>query len=157
MQLSSLKPRMARQLGACALALALCVSAFAAQSNKTKHTTAPKKVTVQRKPAPVAKPKVVAPPVAVGPMVGTWTVREGEKERGDIRVTFKPNGRFAFVGSNFKSEGTYECVDHVLKLLWTSVDGEPVTPGAMHREITLNEGDESFKIDRFLYAKSVKR
>jgi hypothetical protein len=124
-------------------AIALCTPTFGAQAKKPAHKPTVKAVT--------AKP--VAAPVAVGPMVGTWTLREGDKEIRYVRILFRPNGTFAFVGSSFRSEGTYRFAENSLKLAWTSIDGEPCKPGAVQHSYLLAEADGSLQINKHVYRK----
>src|SRR4051812_13328534 len=48
-----------------------------------------------RSKAPLAVASV-APSAVTVPMIGTWTLRNGDTPRTDIKMVFRPNGTFAF-------------------------------------------------------------
>jgi hypothetical protein len=89
----------------------------------------------------------------VVPMVGTWTLRNGDTPRTDIKMLFRSNGTFAFIGPNWQSAGKFRLADHKLSLEWTSVDGSKVAPGTVKKDYAMNEDDSSFKIDTYTYYK----
>jgi hypothetical protein len=123
----------------------LAMTASASQSHRHKFI----------KPQPVPR-RVAAPVIApqeVRPMVGTWTMRDGDKPRGDIRMVFRPNGTFAFVGPNWQSAGVFKLRDHKLALEWTMVDGSRVAPGTIKKAYPMTEDDASFTIDKYTYFK----
>ena len=93
---------------------------------------------------------------SIKPVVGTWYVNEHGKESRAQKLVLRPNKTFAFVGSGYKSEGNYSVKDGSLKLIWTSVDGEKVKPGQMHKEIALNGEMNSLVIDQYTYGKHVE-
>ncbi len=88
-----------------------------------------------------------------GPMVGTWTLRDGDKPRTDIKMVLRGNGTFNFIGPNWKSAGNYSVGEDKLKLQWTSVDGSAVKPGQMHKDFPIGEGSATFQIDKYTYYK----
>jgi hypothetical protein len=113
---------------------------------------------VQKKSASKARSlpamqKQQAPKVELGGMVGTWTMRDGEKPLTHIRMVFRPDGSFAFVGPNWKSAGRYKVAEHKLSLEWNSVDGEKIAPGTMKKDFSMAEDDSSFTIDKYTYFK----
>jgi len=88
-------------------------------------------------------------------MVGTWYVNESGKENRAQRLALRSDGTFAFIGSGWKSSGQYSYKDNTLALAWTHVDGAPVQPGSMHKNILL-AADGTFNIDRYTYAKHLE-
>jgi hypothetical protein len=86
-------------------------------------------------------------------MVGTWTMRDGEKPLTYIRMVFRNDGSFAFVGPNWKSTGKFKVAEHKLSLEWSSVDGEKIAPGTMKKDFAMAEDDSSFTIDKYTYFK----
>lgn len=89
----------------------------------------------------------------LGSMVGTWTLRDGDKPRTDIKMKFRSNGTFAFIGPNWQSAGTFTVQEHKLSLVWSSVDGQKVAAGAMHKDFPMADDDSSFTIDKYTYYK----
>ena len=122
----------------------LVASASAANPHK-KHRSKKRTAIVNIAP--------IAPTVNVAPMVGTWTLRNGDKPRTDIKMIFRTNGTFAFVGPNWNSAGKFKIGEHKLNLEWTAVDGTPVKPGVMHKEYVMDDTDSSFTIDKYTYYK----
>jgi hypothetical protein len=120
----------------------LAMMAAADQTHKHKSKSA--------KPTPLALSR---PSESLGPMVGTWMMKDGEKPNRSIRMVFRPNGTFAFVGPNWQSTGKYKVQEHKLSLEWSSVDGEKVKPGVMHKDFAMGENDSSFTIDKYTYFK----
>jgi len=86
-------------------------------------------------------------------MVGTWTLRNGDKPRTDIRMVFRPNGTFAFVGPNWRSEGKFRIGEGKLSLEWTAVDGSNVAPGTVKKDYPMTDDGGSFSIDQYTYYK----
>jgi hypothetical protein len=107
--------------------------------------------TKKAKPAQVLK--LTPPSAAIGPMVGTWTLRNGDTPRKDIRMVFRRDGTFAFVGPNWKSTGTFAVGEHKLSLQWSSIDGSKVAPGTVKKDFSMAEDDSSFTIDKYTYYK----
>ncbi len=122
----------------------LATMATATQSQKNRS-----------KPKPKAREELALkqPSGNLGSMVGTWTLRDGDKPRGDIRMVFRSNGTFAFVGPNWQSAGKFRVQEHKLSLEWSSVDGEKVAPGTMKKDFSMAEDDSSFTIDKYTYYK----
>ena len=100
--------------------------------------------------APIA---LAAAPPEVRPMVGTWTLRNGDQPRTDIRMVFRTNGTFAFVGPNWRSEGRFRMGEGKLSLEWTSVDGSHVAPGTVKKDYPMGDDGGSFRIDQYTYYK----
>ncbi len=121
----------------------LAMTATADQTHKHKSKKTKASQTLALEPA--------APELR--PMVGTWTLRNGDKPRTDIKMFFRPNGTFAFVGPNWNSAGKYRIQEHKLALEWTSVDGSKVAPGTMKKSYPMAEDDSSFTIDQYTYYK----
>lgn len=128
--------------------LAMTAAANSTHKHKTKkHATA--------KAAPIALAATPAPAM-LGPMVGTWTLRDGDKPRTDIKMVFRKDGTFAFIGPNWKSNGTFHVQEHLLSLEWASIDGSKVAPGTVKKDFAMGEDDGSFKIDTYTYYKLEK-
>ncbi|HVT14139.1 MAG TPA: hypothetical protein VHE55_17895 [Fimbriimonadaceae bacterium] len=124
--------------------------AMMAPANQThKHKT--KKI--KPKPKVVRPLAMETPAVDLGPMVGTWTLRDGERPRTDIKMVFRNNGTFAFVGPNWKSTGKFHVAEHTLSLEWTSIDGSRVSPGTVKKDFAMADDDGSFTIDKYTYYK----
>lgn len=102
------------------------------------------------------KPKVRALAPVDQAMVGTWTMRDGEKPLTYIRMVFRSNGEFKFVGPNWSSSGKFRVDGHTLSLEWTAVDGAKVKPGQMKKDFPMGENNASFTIDRYTYFKAPK-
>ena len=68
-----------------------------------------------------------------------------------MKLVFSPKGSFKFVGTNYSSSGTYKVQGDTIDLNWTSVDGQAVKPGSMHKTLQLTP-ENTFVIDRFTYA-----
>jgi hypothetical protein len=110
----------------------------------------------QKTKRPAARPAQVlsaTPPTALAPMVGTWTLRNGDQPRKDIRMVFRPNGTFAFVGPNWQSTGTFRIAEHKLSLEWSTIDGSKVEAGTVKKNFSMAEDDSSFTIDKYTYYK----
>lgn len=108
----------------------------------------------KHKPKARQQPEAMIQPAGkLGAMVGTWTLRNGDAPRTDIKMFFRPNGTFAFVGPNWRSAGTFRVADHKLSLVWTSVDGEEVDPGTVKKDYAMADDDSSFTIDKYTYYK----
>ncbi len=99
-----------------------------------------------------ATPRSVACSPAIKPVVGTWFVNQDGREDHDKRLVLRPNGTFAFIGTGWKSEGNFSFKDNAIILNWTRVDGSPVKPGQMHKELAMEPGG-GFHIDTYQYYK----
>ncbi|HWA82834.1 MAG TPA: hypothetical protein VG820_05350, partial [Fimbriimonadaceae bacterium] len=108
---------------------------------------------IKPKPKPVRQIALEMPAPDLGPMVGTWTLRDGEKPRTDIKMVFRNNGTFAFLGPNWKSTGKFRVAEHTLSLEWTSIDGSKVAPGTVKKDFSMADDDGSFTIDKYTYYK----
>src|SRR5687768_2814707 len=107
-----------------------------------------------RSAKPSLKPTLNALSSNYRPMIGTWTLRDASnKPLNHIRMVFRPNGTFAFVGPGWQSTGSYRIQNHTLSLEWSSVDGEKVAPGKMKKDYSMSEDDTSFTIDKYTYYK----
>jgi hypothetical protein len=89
----------------------------------------------------------------IQPMVGTWTLRNGDKPRTDIKMVFRRNGTFAFVGPNWQSAGKFRMQETKLALEWTTVDGSKVAPGTVKKDFPIADDRSSFTIDKYTYYK----
>jgi hypothetical protein len=87
-------------------------------------------------------------------MVGTWIVRDAQHARPTIKMVFRSNGTFDFLGAGFRSAGKFKVQEHKLHLEWTSVDGAKVAPGTMKKGFPMAEDNSSFAIDKYTYFKS---
>ena len=122
--------------------------AMMAQADQThKHKTKKVKATVKQDLA------LSQPSPELAPMIGTWTLRNGDKPRTDIKMIFRPDGTFAFVGSNWQSKGHFKLGEHKLCLEWSSVDGSAVAPGSMKKDFPMADDNSSFTIDQYTYFK----
>src|SRR5579862_6246032 len=107
----------------------MAMTATASNSHHSKHKS--KKAVAHAKASEPVALDTATPEIR--PMVGTWTLRNGDKPRTDIKMIFRPNGTFAFHGPNWQSAGTFRIAEHRVALEWTSVDGSKVTPGTMKK------------------------
>lgn len=140
------------------LALALIVLALLPNPglSQTKKKTTVKKPAVKKK-APAKKPVIVKKKVDPlnAQMVGTWWLLDSEgKPVKSTKIVFSPYSEFTFVGSAWKSAGTFTLRDGWINLAWTSVDGAAVKPGTMKKKLPLEADGTRFQIDRFRYGKS---
>jgi hypothetical protein len=87
----------------------------------------------------------------LGSMVGTWIVRDPQNARPTIRMVFRPNGTFDFLGAGFRSAGKFNVQEQKLQLEWTSVDGARVAAGTMRKDFPIADDDSSFTIDKYVY------
>lgn len=135
--------------------LHISVSLVVLGSLATMASAAPQKKSVKKKKAPAkaAPARVVKTDPELAPMVGVWTMRDGEKPLTSVKMKFNPNGTFAFLGPNWKSEGKFQLRDGFLKLVWTSVDGAKVAPGTMKKDYAMADQNASFTIDKYTYFK----
>jgi len=131
-----------------ALTVVLASLAMMASAGTQHHHSAKHAHKTAARPVPIS-----AAPPEVRPMVGTWTLRDGDKPRTDIRMVFRTNGTFAFVGPNWKSEGKFRMAEHKLSLEWTAVDGSRVAPGTVKKDFAMGDDDGSFSIDQYTYYK----
>jgi hypothetical protein len=126
-----------------AASLAMMAVAAPAQTRKSQKPTS--KVPSQKQQAPSPE---------LGQMVGTWTLRDGEKPLKHIRMVFRDNGTFAFVGPGWQSTGRFKVAqDHKLALEWSTVDGEKIAPGSMKKEFPMTDDESAFTIDKYTYFK----
>jgi hypothetical protein len=83
-------------------------------------------------------------------LAGTWTLRRNGMEERTTRFTFNPDGTFRFVGMNAESRGRYLSDGGGIELIWTHIDGEPVTDGQTVRKRLPFDGD-CFYVDTYRY------
>lgn len=83
---------------------------------------------------------------------GTWQVIVNGKASAGTKLIFTPQGAFKFVGSGYTSCGTYKVEGDAIQLNWSTVDGQPVTPGSMKKTLQLAP-DKTFTIGRFVYSR----
>jgi hypothetical protein len=127
--------------------LTLVVLGSLAMTATTQQTPRPKNKRARQELA------LSHPASAIAPMIGTWTLRDGDKPRKDIRMVFRHNGTFAFVGPNWQSSGKFKIQEHKLSLVWTSVDGAKVAPGSVKKDFPMADDNSSFTIDKYTYFK----
>lgn len=90
-----------------------------------------------------------------GAMAGVWYLLDSEdKFVKTTKITFTKAGRFTFVGSAWKSEGTFTFADGTVYLVWVSVDGQAVKPGTMKKSLPVTDNATRMQLDRFRYGKS---
>lgn len=114
---------------------------------KTVKKKAPvkKKVTVAKKPIPKPDP-------LNAPMVGTWFTMDSEGKFAKAnKFVFSPAGEFNYIGPGWKSGGTFTLRDGIVTLSWLQIDGQPVKPGTIKKQIPM--ADHAFQIERFTYGK----
>jgi hypothetical protein len=80
---------------------------------------------------------------------GTWLLNGKDK---NIRFVFKKDGTFNFAATNATSRGKWAVNGGSLKLVWTEIDKQKVSPGKVKASYKFNE-DGSFNIDKFNYRK----
>jgi len=141
------------------LALAVIVLALlpGPALSQTKKKTSVKKPVIKKKKAPAKKPVVVKKKVDPlnAQMVGTWWLLDSEgKPVKSTKITFTAYSEFTFIGSAYKSAGTFTLRDGWVNLAWTSVDGAAVKPGTMKKKLPLEADGTRLQLDRFRYGKS---
>lgn len=134
-----------------ALVLVLLALLPGATVSQTKKKTPVKKPVVKKK-APVVVKKV--DPLNAQ-MVGTWWLLDSEgKPVKTTKITFTAYSEFTFIGSAYKSSGTFTLRDGWVNLAWTSVDGVAVKAGTMKKKLPLEADGTRLQLDRFRYGKS---
>jgi hypothetical protein len=117
------------------------------KSTKKKSTKKTTKKAVPAK-APVGK---VDPLNAA--MVGTWYTLDADGKFAKAnKFVFTKTGEFNYIGPGWKSGGTFNLRDGVVTLSWLQIDGQPVKPGTVKKQIPLAE--KKFQIERFAYGKA---
>jgi biotin carboxyl carrier protein len=125
----------------------------AAKSTKKKAPVKKrKKSPVKKKTTTVKKPVVKADPLNT-PMVGTWyTLDSDGKFAKANKFVFTATGEFNYVGPGWKSGGTFNLREGIVTLSWLQIDGQPVKPGTIKKQIPMAE--KRFQIERFAYGKA---
>lgn len=119
------------------------------KSTKKKTT---KKSTKKKAPVVVKKP-VTKPNPLNAPMVGTWYTMDSEGKFAKAnKFVFTAAGEFNYIGPGWKSGGTFNLKDGVVTLSWLQIDGQPVKPGTIKKQIPMAE--KKFQIERFVYGKA---
>lgn len=145
------------------IALALAILALLPSPAISQTKKPPVKKPVIKKKAPVKKkaPSKKAPVVKkkVDPlnaqMVGTWFLLDSEgKPVTSTKITFTAYSEFTFIGSAWKSGGTFTLRDGWVNLAWTSVDGAAVKAGTMKKKLPLEADGTRLQLDRFRYGKT---
>jgi hypothetical protein len=92
---------------------------------------------------------------ALKPVVGTWFLKEGEKENRSTKIALRPDGTFVISGSGWESKGVYTVKKGELAFTWTEVDGSEVPSGTVKRTVELSSNLTSFNLDQFTYGKQL--
>lgn len=139
------------------------LSACALLAGLAADSDAQRKRTVRRPPAKKAAPKKVAPKPAAPkvlpeyknlPILGAYTLRPGDgTENFAIRVVFRTDGTWTWIGPNFKSEGRYWYKPGFATLDYRSIDGKAQKPGTVRTSIPFLDNDRAFVIDSRVYGK----
>lgn len=138
-----------------AVVLALSMGAGLSVDASAQKRKAPVKRSKKTKKPVVKKlpPKVIDPLNA--PLVGTWFLLDSEdKFVKSTKIVLSKYGEFDFIGSAWRSAGTFKFRDGSLTLTWTTVDKKPVAPGTMRKVLPVTDLNKRFQIDRFRYGKS---
>lgn len=126
------------------------------QTTKKKTTSKKKKKTpvkkTVKKPVVTKKPVVKPDPLNV-PMVGIWFTLDSEGKFAKAnKFVFTAAGEFNYIGPGWKSGGTFTLREGVVTLSWLQIDGKPVKPGTIKKQIPMAE--KKFQIERFIYGKA---
>lgn len=136
----------------CALLLGFAAESDA-QRKRTVRKPSPKKAALKKTPPKPAAPKVL-PEYKNLPILGPFTLRPTEdQENFAIRVVFRPDGTWTWVGPDFKSEGRYWYKPGFVTLDYRSIDGKPQKPGTVRTKIHFLDNDRVFVIDNRVYGK----
>lgn len=120
----------------------------AKRSTTRKSVKKAKKKPVSKKPAPKVIDKLNAP------VVGVWYLLDSDGVFvKSTKMTLSKYGEFDFVGSAWRSKGTFRFRDGIITLSWTSVDNRTIPPGSMKKALPVTENCKQFQIDRFRYGK----
>jgi hypothetical protein len=83
----------------------------------------------------------------MGPVVGKWRVA-----KIDACLEMLEDKTFKFRSSGATSAGKYKVDGGVITLIWTSVDGQAVEEGTMHKKLIVDD-EGTFWIDTYHYKK----
>lgn len=124
-----------------------------------KQSTPVKKKTISKKKKPVKKKTTKKTPVKKvtakvdplnAPMVGTWFTLDSEGKFAKAnKFVFTKTGEFNYFGPGWKSGGTFNLRQGIVTLSWLQIDGQPVKPGTIKKQIPM--ADKKFQIERFTY------
>lgn len=131
----------------------------AVKATQTKKTSSKKKSTKKKstkkstKSTKTVKKPIVKPDPLNAPMVGTWYTMDAEGKFAKAnKFVFTPTGEFNYIGPGWKSGGTFTLREGVVTLSWLQIDGQPVKPGTIKKQIPMAE--KKFQIERFVYGKA---
>jgi len=133
-------------------------SAPKSQVKKSAPKKSVAKKTVKKAPVKKAPVKVVKKPLPKTdplnlPMVGTWYTLDATGQFAKAnKFVFTNAGEFNYIGPGWKSGGTFTLREGVVTLSWLQIDGNPVKPGTVKKQIPL--GEKAFQIERFTYGKA---
>ncbi len=120
---------------------------------RSKKVSAKKKKVVKKKPVVKVVSKTIDP--LNQPVVGTWYLLDSERKYVKMtKIIFSKYGEFTFMGSAWKSAGTFRFRDSAITLNWKSVDGQAVKYGSMKKVLPVFEGAKLIQLDRFQYGKA---
>lgn len=126
---------------------------MAASQKRHKKVTSKKRKVVKKKPTVKVVNKSIDP--LNQPVVGTWYLLDSERKFVKMtKIIFSKYGEFTFIGSAWKSAGTFRFRDSAITLNWTSVDGQAVKYGTMKKVLPVFEGAKLIQLDRFQYGKA---
>ncbi len=134
-----------------AFSLLLAIPADSA-TDKRKPIRTKTKVT-RKKPAVPPAPNVL-PEYKNLPILGSYTLRPGNgKENFAIRVVFRPDGTWTWVGPDFRSEGRYWFKENSATLDYRKIDGKPTKPGTVRAKFEFLDNRRAFVVDNRVYGK----
>jgi hypothetical protein len=134
-------------LSVCVLGLAVAADSHA-QQRRPVRKSAPKKAAP--KPAAIK----ILPEYKDLPILGAYTLRPGNgTENFAIRVVFRADGTWTWVGPNFKSEGRYWYKPGFATLDYRSIDGKAQKPGTVRAKIDFLDNHRAFVVDARVYGK----
>jgi len=111
---------------------------------------APKK-SVKAAKGTVVKSKSI-PEYLKYPVLGTWTLRPGGKtEDPSIRLVFRDDASFTWIGPNFRSDGKYWYKPGKATLDYRVVDGKTYKPGVIRMSLVIDEVQKGFVVDGRIY------
>jgi len=113
-----------------------------------------RKASLKPSPSPAPVTSVVGAPVVIS-LPGLWTLHRESGEDKVTRFFFNKNGEFWFKSDSSSSKGTYKTTQEGIELLWTEVDGSPVTFN-MRKTLPWTESGVTFKVDTYFYKRAEK-
>lgn len=91
-------------------------------------------------------------------LVGTWTLRKGEKEDVSTRFVLNADMTFRFVGNGASSSGRYSYSEAGIELIYLAIDEIPLEAGVhMHKTLPWDEFQKGFQLDTYHYRKVEKQ